>query len=153
MAAIATKRKRRVKKRTKRSAATKKKAPLPNIGKITARPLDDRVIIRIDNSAEVSPGGIVLIQSAQEQSQFGTVIAVGPGLPWKENWSMDPPIWRETSPDSGSPDRLAKGPRFPMCVEVGDRVMVARFGGAPLQIDGEDYTIIREADILVVVDA
>lgn len=126
--------------------------------KISARPLDDRVVIRIDDSATVSPGGILLVQSAQEQSQLGVVVAVGPGAPWKE-CSSQLNMRRATDPsdpsyydhDADGFDRLNRGPRFPMSVEVGDRVMISRYGGAPLEIDDEEYTIIRESDILAVV--
>lgn len=123
-----------IKRPTKKKHARKKSPKL--------RPLEDRIIVEIDEAETESPGGIILPKSAQEDSNFGTVIAIGPGAPWKEAGLLM----------GGDEDVPENGPRFPMSVAVGQRVMVGRYSGTPLEFEGRNYTILREADILAIID-
>ncbi|MGI6037484.1 MAG: co-chaperone GroES [Limnochordia bacterium] len=91
------------------------------------KPLADRVILKIVAEEEKTAGGIVLPDTAKEKPQRGEVLAVGPGA-YDEN-----------------------GKRIPMDVAVGDVVIFARYGGTEVKVDGEEYTILRQSDILAVV--
>ena len=88
------------------------------------RPLNDRVVVRRDDSEDITEGGIVLPDSAQEKPQKGTVIAVGPG-------SLN---------DDGTRAELA--------VSKGDTVLFGKYSGTEIQIDGEEFNVMRESDIL-----
>ncbi len=87
-------------------------------------PLGDRVVVKPLPSEEVSKGGIILPDTAKEKPQEGKIIAVGPG---KVN-------------DDGK--------RIAMDVKVGDRVLYTKYGGTEIKIDGEEYMILRESDIM-----
>ncbi|MCS7016184.1 MAG: co-chaperone GroES [Gemmatales bacterium] len=88
------------------------------------RPLDDRVVIEPLQSEERTPGGIVLPDTAQEKPQRGKVIAVGPGK------------------------LLEDGTRAAMNVAVGDEVIFSKYAGSDVKINGNEYKIMRESDIL-----
>ncbi len=93
------------------------------------RPLGDRVLVKPLDDADTSPGGIILPDTAKEKPMSGEVIAVGAG-------------------------RLNdKGEREPLEVKVGDQVLYGKYSGTevPAKIDGNDYLIMRESDILAVV--
>jgi len=90
-------------------------------------PLGDRVIVKAVEQDMVSPGGIVLPETAKERPQRGTVLAVGLG-----RWGGD-------------------GERMPLGVAVGDEVIFARYGGTELEVEGEDALILQEHDILATV--
>ena len=92
--------------------------------KINVRPLDDRVVVQPVDPEEVTSGGIVLPDSAQEKPQRGTVLATGPGK------------------------LLDTGNRGDLSVSVGDEVIYGKYGGSDIEIDGEEYKILRESDIL-----
>ncbi len=92
--------------------------------KINVRPLDDRVVVQPVDPEEVTSGGIVLPDSAQEKPQRGTVLATGPGK------------------------LLDTGNRGDLSVAVGDEVIYGKYGGSDIEIDGEEYKILRESDIL-----
>jgi chaperonin GroES len=95
--------------------------------KVKIRPLQDRVLIkRIDEQEQVR-GGIIIPDTAKEKPQEAEVIAVGPG-------KLD---------DDGK--------RLPVDVKVGDKVLVGKYSGSDIKIDGEDYVILREDEILAVV--
>ena len=94
------------------------------MAKIKIRPLDDRVVVRPLEAEEVTAGGIVLPDSAQEKPQRGTVIAVGGGR------------------------LLDNGTRGELSVAVGDEVIYGKFGGADIEVDGEEVKILREMEIL-----
>ena len=94
------------------------------MAKIKIRPLDDRVVVEPSDAEEVTSGGIVLPDSAQEKPQRGKVIAVGPGR------------------------LLDSGQRGDLSVAVGDEVIYGKFGGTDIEIDGDDVKILRESDIL-----
>lgn len=93
------------------------------------KPLNDRVVVKVLAEEEKTRGGIVLPDTAKEKPQRGEVIAVGPGA----------------VRDDGS--------RTPLDVKVGDRVLFAKYGGTEIKLDGEEYLILRESDILAVVSA
>ena len=96
--------------------------------KIRMRPLDDRVVLAPSDPEEVTAGGIVLPDSAQQKSQRGTIVAVGPGK------------------------LLDNGDRGELDVQVGNEVYYGKYAGNEIEIDGEDYVILRESDILAVVN-
>ncbi len=87
-------------------------------------PLDDRVVIEPMEAEEVTAGGIVLPDAAKEKPQRGTAVAVGPGR------------------------LLESGERCPVAVEVGDEVLYGKYGGTDIEVDGTEYKILRESDIL-----
>lgn len=87
-------------------------------------PLADRIVVRPIKKDEVTRGGIVLPDTAQEKPQEGEVIAVGPG-------------------------RLTEdGKRLPMDVAAGDKVLYAKYGGTEIRLDDEDLLILRDSDVL-----
>ena len=94
------------------------------MAKIKIRPLDDRVVVRPTEAEEVTAGGIVLPDSAREKPQRGIVIAVGIGR------------------------LLDNGTRGELSVVVGDEVIYGKFGGADIEVDGQEVKILREAEIL-----
>ncbi len=87
-------------------------------------PLDDRVVIEPMEAEEVTAGGIVLPDAAKEKPQRGTVVAVGPGR------------------------LLESGDRCAIAVEVGDEVLYGKYGGTDIEVEGTEYKILRESDIL-----
>jgi chaperonin GroES len=97
--------------------------------KINLRPLDDRVVVHPLDAEEMTAGGIVLPDAAREKPQRGKVIAVGAGK------LMD------------------SGKRGELSVSVGDEVIFGKYGGSEVEVDGIDYKILRESDILAKVSA
>ncbi|HEY0782137.1 MAG TPA: co-chaperone GroES [Thermoanaerobaculia bacterium] len=95
---------------------------------VNIRPLHDRVVVKRMELQEQIRGGIIIPDSAKEKPQEAEVIAVGPG---KLN-------------DDGK--------RSPMDVKAGDRVLMGKYSGSEIKIDDEDYVILREDEILAVVD-
>ena len=91
-------------------------------------PLDDRVLVKQGEAEEVTAGGIVLPDSAKEKPQRGKVQAVGPGK------------------------LLDSGSRGEMCLKKGDEVFYGKFAGTQIKIDGEEYVILRESDVLAIVE-
>ena len=91
------------------------------------RPCGDRVLVKPNVEEEKTAGGIVLPDTAKERPQWGEVIAVGAGK------------WDESGKN-----------RIPMEVKVGDRVVFAKYGGTEVKVDGDEYLILRESDILAV---
>jgi chaperonin GroES len=91
------------------------------------RPCGDRVLVKPNVEEEKTAGGIVLPDTAKERPQWGEVIAVGAGK------------WDESGKN-----------RIPMEVKVGDKVVFAKYGGTEVKVDGEEYLILRESDILAV---
>ena len=88
------------------------------------KPLDDRVVVEAMSAEETTAGGIVLPDSAQEKPQRGTIVAVGPGK------------------------LLESGERGDLSVTVGDEVIFGKYGGNEIEVDGNEYKILRESDIL-----
>ena len=91
------------------------------------KPLRDRVVVKPIEAEEVTKSGIVLPETAKEKPQQGEVIAVG----------------------EGRYDEAGK--RIPMEVKVGDRVIYSKYGGSEVKVDGEEYLILREDDVLAIV--
>ena len=94
---------------------------------MTIRPLFDRVVIKDMESEETTKSGIVLPTAAQEKPQMAEVIAVGPG---------------------GKVD----GKDVEMQLKVGDKVIISKYAGTQVKMDGNEYTIIRQSDILATVE-
>ena len=88
------------------------------------QPLADRVVLRALEEAEQMRGGLYIPDTAKEKPQEGEVVAVGPG-------KLD-----------------EDGDRIPMEVKAGDRVLYGKYSGTEVMIDGEDFLILRESDIL-----
>ena len=88
------------------------------------RPLDDRVVIEPLDPEEVTAGGIVLPDAAQEKPQRGHVVAIGPGR------------------------LLDSGKRGDLSIGVGDQVIFGKYAGSEVEVDGKDLKIMRESDIL-----
>jgi chaperonin GroES len=92
------------------------------------RPLHDRVVVRRVNAEEKTAGGIIIPDSAKEKPQEGEVIAVGPG------------------------GRDESGKLIPIDVKTGDRVLFGKWSGTEVKIDGEELLIMKESDIMGVVE-
>jgi chaperonin GroES len=93
------------------------------------RPLSDRVLVkRLESEEKTSPGGIIIPDTAKEKPQEGEVVAVGPGK------------------------ALEGGKVQAMNVKAGDRVLFGKYAGTDVKIDDEDYLIMREDDILGVLE-
>ncbi|MBI3978270.1 MAG: co-chaperone GroES [Chloroflexi bacterium] len=97
--------------------------------KTTLRPLGDRALVKPLPREEVTKTGIVLPDTAKEKPQEGLVLAVGPG------------------------PRLDNGQLEPMPIKVGDRVLYAGYAGTELKLDNEDHLILRESDLLAVLES
>ena len=91
------------------------------------KPLGDRVIVKAREKEEMTKSGIVLPDTASEKPQEGSVLAVGPGRV------------------------LDNGKRIEMDVKAGDKVLFAKYAGTEVKLDGEDYLVIRESDLLAVI--
>lgn len=92
------------------------------------QPLADRMLVKPLEEEEVTPGGIVLPETAKEKPQKGEVLAVGPGA------------------------RDDEGNRIAMDVSVGDKVLFAKYGGTEIKMDGDKLLILRESDILAILE-
>ena len=92
------------------------------------KPLGSRVVVEPLEQEEVTAGGIVLPETAKEKPQKGVVLSVGPG------------------------DRDEDGDRIAMDVKVGDTVLYAKYGGTEIKIDGKKLLILRESDLLAIVE-
>lgn len=94
---------------------------------MTIKPLLDRVVLKAQEAEETTKSGIVLATSAQAKPQFANVVAVGPG-------------------------GVVDGKEVTMYVNVGDKVITNQYSGTNVKLDGEEYTIVRQSDILAVVE-
>src|SRR5438876_8550955 len=94
---------------------------------VTLKPLGDRVVVRPKPKDETTSSGIVLPDTASEKPQEGSVLSVGPGRV------------------------LDSGKRVEMDVQVGDSVLFARYAGTEVKLDGDEYLVIRESDLLAIV--
>ena len=92
------------------------------------RPLHDRVVVRRLEQEEKTKGGIIIPDIAKEKPQEGEVVAVGPGA------------------------RDERGELVPMDVKVGDRILFGKWSGSEVKIDGEELLIMKESDILGVIE-
>ena len=91
------------------------------------KPLADNVVIKATEAEETTKSGIVLTSAAKEKPQIAVVVAVGPG---------------------GTVD----GKEVKMTVKTGDKVIAAKYSGTDIKIDGEEYTILHQSDILAIVE-
>ena len=91
------------------------------------KPLADNVVIRATEAEETTKSGIVLTSAAKEKPQIAEVVAVGEG-------------------------GIVDGKEVKMTVKVGDKVIAAKYSGTEIKIDGEEYTILRQNDILAIVE-
>ncbi len=98
------------------------------MAELKLRPLGDRVWIEPIEREETTASGIILPETAKEKPQEGKVLAAGPGV------------------------RNDKGERQPLDVKVGDRVLFAKYAGTEIKQDGTKYLIMRESDILAIVE-
>lgn len=90
------------------------------------QPLADRVVVKALAQEEKSKGGIVLPDTSKEKPQEGEVLAVGTGKV------------------------MENGKRIPMEVKVGDKVIYSKYGGTEVKIDGQEYLILKESDVLAI---
>lgn len=94
---------------------------------MTIKPLADRVVLKACELEETTRSGIILAASAQEKPQIAEVVAVGPG-------------------------GIVDGNKVEMYVKVGDRVISGKYSGTEVKMDDVEYTIVRQSDILAVVE-
>ena len=94
---------------------------------MTIKPLSDRVVVKLVEVEETTKSGLILAASAQEKPQIAEVIAVGPG-------------------------GLVDGKEVEMYVKPGDKVINCNYSGTEVKLDKEEYTIVRQSDILAIVE-
>ena len=94
---------------------------------MTIKPLLDRVVLKVEEAEEKTKRGIILSSAAQEKPQFASVVAVGPG-------------------------GVVDGNEVKMYLNVGDKVIASKYAGTQVKIDGEEFTIVRQSDILATVE-
>lgn len=95
---------------------------------MTLRPLGDRIVVKAIEEEERTQGGIYLPDTAKEKPQQGEVIAVGTGRVLENGQKVQPEV------------------------NVGDRIIFAKYGGTEVKLDGQEYLILRESDVLAVVE-
>src|SRR6202451_672753 len=98
------------------------------MAKTKFRPLHDRIVVRRITAEEKTKGGIIIPDSAQEKPSQGEVIAVGPG------------------------GRDEAGKLIPIDLKTGDRVLFGKWSGTEVKLDGEDYLIMKESDVMGVLN-
>ena len=91
------------------------------------KPLADRVVVKMVEAEETTKSGIILAGSAKEKPQIAEVIAVGPGA-------------------------YVDGKLIPMDVKVGDKVLISKYAGTEVKLDNQEYTILKQSDILAIVE-
>ncbi len=89
-------------------------------------PLQDRVVVKLVEAEETTKSGIILTGAAKEKPQVAEVVAVGPGINEGDN-------------------------QVKMEVQVGDKVITSKYAGTEVKMDGEEYTIVKQSDILAIV--
>lgn len=94
---------------------------------MTIKPLADRVVVKMVEAEETTKSGIILAAAAQEKPQVAEIVAVGPG-------------------------GIVDGKETVMCVNVGDKVIMSKYSGTEVKLDGVQYTILRQSDILAIVE-
>ncbi len=113
------------------------------------RPLDDRILIKRLEAEEKTAGGIVLPDTAKEKPMKGEVVAVGEGK-WDETGKEKPQRGKVVAVGQGR--LLEDGKRFPPSVKPGDTVLFSKYAGTDIKIDGEEHTIMRESELLGVLE-
>ena len=96
---------------------------------VSLKPLGSRVVVEPVEAEEVTAGGIVLPETAKEKPQKGKVLSIGPG------------------------ERDEKGARVPMDVKAGDIVLYAKYAGTEIKVDGKKLLILKESDLLAIVES
>ncbi len=91
------------------------------------KPLADRVVVKMTEAEETTKSGIILTSSAKEKPQVAEILAVGPG-------------------------GLVEGKEVEMTVKVGDKVILSKYAGTEVKFDGEECIIVRQSDILAIVE-
>lgn len=91
------------------------------------KPLADRVVVKRVAAEETTKGGIILTSAAKEQPQIAEVVAVGPG-------------------------GIVEGNEVKMYLKVGDKVIISKYSGNEVKLDGEEYSILRQSDVLAIVE-
>lgn len=91
------------------------------------KPLADRVVIKMVEAEETTKSGIILTAGAKEKPSIAEIIEVGPG-------------------------GMVDGEKVEMTVSVGQRVLISKYCGTEVKVDGEDYTIVKQSDILAIVE-
>ncbi len=94
---------------------------------MTIKPLADRVVIKMTKAEETTKSGLILTDSAKEKPQVAEVVAVGPG-------------------------GIVDGKEIKMEVKVGDKVLTSKYSGTEVKCDGEEYIIVKQSDILAIVE-
>lgn len=92
------------------------------------KPLGDRVVVSVEEEQEETVGGIVLANNAKQKPQQGTIVAVGEGA---------------LSPE---------GKRLPMAVKKGDKILYDKYAGSEVKVNGEDYLVLHEKDIMAIAE-
>lgn len=94
---------------------------------MTLKPLADRVVIKLVEAEDTTKSGIILAGSAKEKPQVAEIVAVGPG-------------------------GIIDGNEVVMYVKKGDKVITSKYSGTEVKVDGEEYTIVKQSDILAIVE-
>ena len=94
---------------------------------MTIKPLGDRVVVKMTEAEETTKSGIILAGAAKEKPQVAVVVAVGPG-------------------------GIVDGKEVKMSVKEGDKVIAAKYSGTDIKIDGEEFTVLHQSDILAIVE-
>ena len=91
------------------------------------KPLADRVVIKMAEAEETTKSGIILAGSAKEKPEIAEIVAVGPG-------------------------GVVDGKEIKMELKVGDKVLISMYAGSEVKLDGTEYTILRQSDVLAIID-
>ena len=94
---------------------------------MTIKPLADRVVVKMTEAEETTKGGIILASAAQEKPSVAEVVAVGEG-------------------------GYVDGHEVKMELKVGDKVLIGKYSGTQVKLDGQEYTIVRQSDVLAIVE-
>lgn len=94
---------------------------------MTIKPLVDRVVIKMLEAEETTKGGLILASSAKEKPVVAEVVSVGPG-------------------------GLVDGNQVDMYLKAGDKVLISKYAGTEVKLDGEEFTILRQSDVLAIVE-
>ncbi len=94
---------------------------------VSIKPLADRVVIKMLEAEETTKGGIILAGASKEKPQVAEIVAAGPG-------------------------GVVDGKEVKMEVKVGDKVLISKYAGTEVKLDGQEYTIVRQSDILAIVE-
>lgn len=94
---------------------------------MSLKPLFDRVVLKDAEIEETTKSGIILTSAAQEKPQYAYIVAVGPG-------------------------GVVDGKEVKMTVKVGDKVLTSKYSGTEVKVDDEEYTVVRQSDILAIVE-